>query len=195
MDEEIVFRIKRVYSAIGETIKTDFTDIKQETVKTNTGYACVIDFKGGYTDEQISNFAHMAISNVANLRNHIERWLRQNGKDESTFNRSIADSPNVKAIIDLNNNEKHGYPPRDKGLTKKSIKLNKITRSLQVRPAPAGVAFPATPDGNPIKINQGIAQLVVTGQIVDGDNNHYGDLHKCLLSAISEFETIISAYA
>lgn len=194
MDQEIVFRLKRIYSAIGEIVKTDFADIKQKSIKTDSGSSCIIDFKGGYTDEQLSNFAHMAISNVSALHDHIKKWVRRNGKDEKIFNGLFGASSNIRAIRDLDNNDKHGYPPRDKGLTGMSIRLKKVTRSLQVSAAPPGVASPATPEGSPIKINQGKAQLIVTGQIVDGEDNHYGDLHNCLLFAITEYENIIAAY-
>jgi hypothetical protein len=115
MDEELIFRLKRMHSAIGETIKMDFTDIKQKTIDRGNSKAYIIDFNGGYTDEQISNFAHMAISNVASFYVHLKKWIAKNGMNDQEFNRLFAESTNIKAIIDLNNNDKHGYPRRDKG--------------------------------------------------------------------------------
>jgi hypothetical protein len=72
--------------------------------------------------------------------------------------------------------------------------LENITRSLKVSAAPPGVAIPITSEDSPIKINQGKAQLIVTGQIVDGENNYFGELHNCLIDAISEYDQIIFAY-
>ncbi|MCK4846973.1 MAG: hypothetical protein KAS88_04815 [Deltaproteobacteria bacterium] len=195
MDEEIASRLERIFSAIGETVNIDFTDIKQKSTKTNSGSTHIIDFNGGYTDEQLSNLAHMAISNVASLTDHIIRWVRRNNKDKKIFDELFAGSLNIMAIKDLDNNDKHGYPPRNKGLTKKSIKLMKVKRSLKISSTPPGVASPTTHKNSPIKIVQGDAKLVITAPIVDEDDNTFGELHNCLMSAISEYEQIILAYS
>lgn len=195
MDEEIICRLERIYSALEETIKTDFADIKQKTTITNSGSVHTIDFNGEYTNAQLLNFAHMAISNVAALADHIKKWLRRNNKDEEIFNKLFAVSPNIMAIKDLDNNDKHGYPPRDKGLTKKSIKLMEVRRSLKISSAPPGVTPPTTHKNSPIKIIKGDAKVVITAQIVDEEGNHFGELHDCLISAISEYEQIKSAYS
>src|SRR5438552_493937 len=120
MNEDIAERVRRVYAAIGAIEERDPTKLKATVIQNEKITAVHQDFRGGQSDDQLVNFAHMLIHNIANLRDHLRRWAAHNGKEKDAIDRAADASPDLQIIRDLSNNDKHGYPPRDGGYSGKS---------------------------------------------------------------------------
>ena len=79
MDDAILQRIKRVYSAIGAIEEDDPQKLRATVIHTDKIKSVFQDFRGGLSDEDLSNQAHSVLHNIANLRDHLRDGLRTMG--------------------------------------------------------------------------------------------------------------------
>ena len=195
MDDELGGRISRIYGAIDAVEEEDLGKLKGQVIETTTFFGVSNDFRGGLSDEEISNRAHSLIHNIANLQDHLKRWARQNfnnaSKVDEGFNQSIA----LQIIKDLSNNDKHGYPTRDSddghsGKRPRLIELNRILR-LSTKPEKgSSIGMTLNRDGTPRILGSGPSMAIITGTIVDKDDNRIGDLHEFAIESVATWESL-----
>ena len=194
MNTELLQRIHRIYYSIKHVEKTDPKKLKADMIATDEIMTVIQAFRGGLTDEELSNLAHMLIHNIANLHNHLKKWALNDGKDEKKVDEAFAKSMELQIIMDLSNNDKHGYPPRDGGKSKKCPKLVNINRVMQLKTqAKKGSTIKMTlgAGGVPKLSGDGSAKAIITGDVVDNKNNRIGDLHKIAIKAVEAWEKLL----
>ena len=179
--DELLDRLHRCYAAVDAAVEGDLGKFPPKIMANEKQFSLYQDFLGGLAEPQISNLAHTVIHSIANLRDHLRRWAGKNGLDPKDIDRTIAASAALQVIIDLSNNDKHGYPPRDGGQSKKSPKLLDVKRVLRMSTGPgpgSGIAKVFTPSGpKQIASGGGFSQVVVPGSVVDGSGASLGDLY------------------
>ena len=81
MDDAIRQRISRIYAAIGAIEEADPHKLKATVIETDKMKAVFQDFRGGFSDDELSNQAHTVIHNIANLRDHllVDGWTKWSG--------------------------------------------------------------------------------------------------------------------
>ena len=97
----------------------------------------------------------------------------------------------------MSNNDKHGYPPRNKGDSKKLPKLVDINRIMQFKPqAKKGSSVVMTLDANgvPKFLGDSTPKAIITGNVVDNKNNRIGDLHEIATKAVEAWEQLLTNY-
>ena len=195
--DEIHQRISRLYAAIGD-IEEDAPDkLKATVIQTEKITAIFQDFRGGFSDEQLPNQAHTLIYHIANLRDHLRRWTVQNGHDKNKVNQTVANCLEIQIIQDLSNNDKHGYPPRDRGESGKCPQLIEINRVMRLQTqAKVGSMIGITlgAGGVPIFFGDGTAKAVVTGDVVDDAKNPIGDLYDIATQAVEAWERLLGDF-
>jgi hypothetical protein len=194
MDDAILRRISRIYSAIESIEEDNPQKLKATVVQTDKFKAVFQDFRGGFSDDELSNEAHSVIHNIANLRDHLRRWAANNGKDRTRVDRAVNNCFELRIVTDLSNNDKHGYPPRDGGYSKRSPRLADISRVMRLQTqANKGsmIAMVIGAGGVPKFSGDGIAKAVVTGDIVDNDENRIGDLYSIANKAVKAWESLL----
>ena len=192
--DDLESRLKRIYASIGSAEETDMAKLKAEIVRDGKRIAIHQDFTGGLSVEELDNFAHSLIHNIANLNDNLKRWAGKNGKDKSRVDVVFKSSPALQIIQDLSNNDKHGYPPRDGGKSGKLPKIGKITRTLQLSTKPQKGSFVAMtlgPGGIPRISGSGEARAVISADIFDRDGNIIGDFRQIALEAIMAWERLL----
>jgi len=197
MDDSICQRISRIYAAIGAIEQADPHMLKATVIQTNKIRAVFQDFRGGFSDEELSNQAHTVIHNIANLRDHLARWAAQNGQDKTKVDQTIDSCLDLQIVQDLSNNDKHGYPPRDGGRSGKSPQIIEINRVLCLQTqAKQGSMIGMTigPGGVPEFIGDGSAKAVVTGEVVDNAKNRIGDLYQIVNKAVEGWERLLADF-
>ena len=198
MDEELINRIGRIYAAINATEEADLTKLKAPIAKTTEKYMVLYqDFRGGRTNEELSNFACSVIHNIANLGDHLKKWAVRNGQDKGKIGEAVNRSLALQIVTDLSNNDKHGYPPRDGGRSDRSPRLVRINQVLRVRPKPepgSSVTVTLSADGTPQKSGSGSAKAVIVGDVVDKDSNKIDDLDKIAGEAVQAWEQLLSEF-
>lgn len=194
MDDIISQRIKRMYRAIGATEESDLTKFKATVVQTEKVKAVFQDFRGNISDDELSNRVHTAIYNINHLKDHLEKWAERNSlnknKVKQTYNRSFE----LKIVRDLSNSDKHGYEYPNGSWSKKYPRLININRVMQLQTQPKKGSFVGLTTDNrgvPKKIGDGSARAVITGDVVDNNNNYIGDLRKIVIRAIEAWEQVL----
>ncbi|UCD57631.1 MAG: hypothetical protein JSV16_00545 [Candidatus Hydrogenedentota bacterium] len=194
MGSEISDRIKRIYSAIGAIEEHDANKLKAKIVETEEFKGVFQDFRGALTDADLWNLAHMLIDNIAKLRDHLRKWAERNGKDKRKVDEAIASSLALQIILDLSNNDKHGYPPRNGGHSRRSPRLAHVKRVMQLRTrAQKGsiIGMRLGADGKPEVFGDGRAAAVVSGEVVDKENVQLGDLYGIARKGVQAWEKLL----
>ena len=193
MNIELLQRISRIYSSIGAVEETDPNKLKATVIAMDGITAVFQDFRGGLANAELSNIAYMLIHNIANLHDHLKKWAANNGKDKRKVDKAFAQSPDLKIVKDLSKNDKHGYPPRNVGYSKKYPQLVNINRVMQLKTqAKKGSTIGMTlgAGGAPKFFGDGTAKAIITGDVVDNDNNRIGDLHEITSRAVEAWEQL-----
>jgi len=197
MDDTILQRISRIYAAIGATEEDDPNKLMATVVQTDKIKAIFQDFRGDLSDDDLSNFAHMVIYNIAHLKNYLIQWAKDNGHDETKVDQTVGNSLDLQIIIDLSNRDKHVRPRRDGGESKKRPHLVDINRVMQLKTqakkgSTSGMTLGA--GGAPKFFGDGTAKAIITGDVVDNKNNRIGDLHKIATKAVEAWEQLLADF-
>jgi hypothetical protein len=196
--DELLDRLHRCYAAVDAAVEGDLSKFPPKIIADEKQFGMYQDFLCGLTEPQISNLAHTVIHNIANLRDHLRRWAGKNGLDPKDIERTIAACAALQVIIDLSNNDKHGYPPRDGGQSTKSPKLLDVKRVLRMSTGPgagSGIAIVFTPTGpKHFASGGGFSQVVVTGSVVDGSGASLGDLYDLGNEALKAWQQQLGAF-
>lgn len=197
MGTELELRIKRIYAAIGEAIEYDLSKMKADVIQNDKVTAVFQNFRGGLSDEQLTNIAHSFIHNIANLQDHLRRWAAHKGHDKTKVDQTVDNSLDLQIIKDLSNNDKHGYPPRDGGHSGKCPQLVDVNRIMQLQTqakkgSTSGITLGA--GGVPKFFGDGTAKAIITGDVVDNDNNRIGDLHEIATKSVEAWEQLLADF-
>lgn len=196
-DDELIHRLRRIYAALDATEETDMSRFGLKTV-VGTQWLCHYqDFTSGLSEEELENAVHSLIHNIANLHGHLRRRAGNRSRDESIINEGFNNSPALMIIVDLSNNDKHGYPSRKGGYSGKSPRIEEVTRSLRLSTgtgmnSSASVAFPL--GGGPPEVRAsgtGEARVVTGSTVLDRKGDIIGDVRDLALEAIKALERIL----
>jgi hypothetical protein len=194
MDDVILQRISRIYAAIGAIEESDPEKLGATVIQNNKFKAVFQDFRGRLSDDELLNQAHSVIHNIANLRDNLRRWAANNGHDKNKVDEAVDNCFELQVIQDLSNNDKHGYPPRDGGHSKKSPQLTEINRVMRLQTqAKKGsmIAMTIGAGGVPRFLGDGTSKAVVTGDVVDKVNGRIGDLYEIATKAVEAWERLL----
>jgi len=179
-----------MYAAVAASEEPDLSKLPARVIRTDRILGVYQDFSGGLKDEEIANLAYSLIQNIANLEDHLRGWAVRNGKDKSLVDQAFKASFALQVIKDLSNNDKHGYPRRGKGYSRRSPKLvnpRRILRMTTGEKKGSAVALTMAPDGTPRKLGSGSAKAIVTGEVVDDRDVNIGDLHDLASKAVDDW--------
>lgn len=194
LNNELIHRIHRIYAAVGAAEEADISKFKSQVISDGRRIGFYQDWKGGLSDEELSNIAYSLIHNIANLLDHLKNWAKHNGQDDTKVDSTFDASEPLKIIQDLSNNDKHGYPPRDGGRSGKSPRIDKVTRLMQMTTAPEKGSFISLTfnrQGVPQIVGSGTAKVIITGDILDIDGNRMDDFHRVALQALDAWERLL----
>lgn len=197
MNDAILQRISRIYAAIGSIEEDDPHKLKATVIHTKKIKGVFQDFRGGFSHDELSNQAHSVIHNIANLRDHLRRWASHHDQNKNKIEQAIENCLELQMIMDLSNNDKHGYPPRDGGHSGQCPQLIEINRVMRLhtrakKDSRIGITIGA--GGVPKFIGDGTAKAVITGNVVDNDGNRIGDLYDIANKAVEAWETLLADF-
>jgi len=195
--DELMNRIQRMYALMNALEESDLTKFKPFWIATNSGIGFYQDWRGGLSDEELSNYAYSLINIVAHFGNHLRKWADTNGKDKTKIDDCFNNSHALKIVTDLSNIEKHAYPNRRHPHSGLAPRLGEISRSLQLKAGGgSSVSFTIDAQGNP-KTNvsgTGSVNVVITCDILDEHSNVIGKYDQIMSDAVSAWENVISEF-
>jgi hypothetical protein len=192
--DEIMARVKRIYSAIDSTEENDISDLKTKIIQDGNRIELYQDWTGELSQAQISNLAISLIDNIAKIQDHLKKWAKHNNKDVSLIDTIYNNSQPLLIIQDLANNDKHGYPPRDGGLSKMSPRVVEFHRILKMTTLPkkgSMVGFTLAKDGSPIVFGSGSAIVIIDADIIDNNGKKIGDFNAISSEALIKLEELL----
>ncbi len=195
-NDELSARLRRVYAALDATLETEIGKAQPIIRSDEKLIAIFQDFRGRLSDAQMENLSHSIIHNLANLRDHIRRWMKRNGHDPNQVNAFISANLPIAILQDLSDNDKHGYPPRNGGISKKSPKLVNVRRIMQLSTGAepnSSIGFTITPSGAPRVVGSGSATLIITGDVLDASDNVIDELHVIQSAALNAWEGLLQS--
>ena len=188
--DEVLERLSRIYSSFDAIVEGDLANFVPQVHQDDTHIAIYQDFIGGLNQAELSNLAHTVVHNIANLYDHLRRWAKKNARDPGRIVAARSGSSPLLIITDLSNNDKHGYPPRNGGLSGEAPRLASIRRDLRLSTGSgkgSGVALAFTGQGPKVS-GSGSRNVVVTGEVVDFNGNTMGQLYDLELEALDAWE-------
>jgi hypothetical protein len=191
---QLAFRLQRIHAAIGETVETDISKFPATVGKSERLILMSQDFRGGLSDERLTNLAVSLIHNVFNLRDHLVKWARAHGgRDQGGWDFFKGSMP-LKIIADLSNVEKHGYPLERPSWSGLDPKLGEVTRPLSLTASPGAgwFVFTVGKGGEPTTIGKGEAKVVLRADVLDGNDNRIGDLVEIAENAVADWERLLA---
>jgi hypothetical protein len=140
-------------------------------------------------EPKILNQINNIILNLANIKDCLKQKLTERGDDPQIIENEINNSIYLQVIIDLSNQEKHGYPLIKNRRSKKDPLIKNIGRSLTVSNKPDNIRFEKN-DGSAIQN----MMISIDADIVDSANNLLCRIGDLVENALNAWNTIIQKY-
>ncbi len=191
--EDINTRIKRLYLSVKAAIDDDiptYINVKHE--KTEKGGTVSISFSNKEDEPEILNQIFLVISNLAKLKDHLNRKLKSRSIDSKLFINEIKNSEYLKLVFDLDNLEKHG-PGRESwsGRFPRIISVGRGLSQKDIKSSEPSV-FEFSSSGRR-KWNDNTV-IVNTGTIVDKDDKVICGYNELVNKSTDEWEAIIQKF-
>jgi len=189
---DLKLRLKRVYYAIDKKDEFNIEDHVKFTRKNvplgeNRGFLEFnIDF-GNYDEAEILNRVFLIINGIAALKDHIKNKFREIRKDPEEVENLINNSQELQLVLDLFNQDKHGYPLTLVRRSHKDPKIKNLKQSLIIRGNP-GVTF--YPNTGKIEYGENVS-ISIVGEVVDGEDNFIISLEKMIEESMGKIEKLL----
>lgn len=190
----INLRLKRLYLSIDQQYESNvFEHTQTRTEKTEDGnVTIIIDWNAKHDESEIINKINNIIAGLANLKDHLMTKLKSQGGNSQDIENEINQDLPLQIVLDLNNQEKHGYPLTKTRRSGKDPKIINISRAISAKPGVMATAFirdPVTGAGHTNNM-----AVVITGEVVDGQGNPLYYLSDLIDKSLNSWETIITKY-
>jgi hypothetical protein len=196
-DEDLLQRIKCLYASIKMLQEFDIGKFPAKITQNERMRAIFQDFSGGASKEDFHNNTIIAIHNLANFRDHIKKWARESGKDPARVEEIFEGSLALKLIQDLSDKDKHAYPKRDGGYSKKDPTIRDLRKSFRMKTGAekgSKVSMTFNSDGSPHLTGNGTGLVITTGDVIDKDSKRIGDLLEIELDAVLAWESLLNEW-
>jgi len=194
---EIQNRLRRITSALGDTLIIKFEDYKPGNEYEGKYVFLLSEVRGQVTTEKVHNALFSAIANVGSLKDNLEKWCRYNSHNPSVVEDHVKQSFHLQVVLDLWNGDKHGYP-----LTFSHSKRHPrvvdvgTAMSLSTGTTPhssASLTFGAR--GPEVQlVGSGGGGLTVTAGIQDRSGLHLGDVEDFLKKSMEHWEVLLARF-
>lgn len=151
-------------------------------------YFCIIPKE----DDEISalrNQINIIIANLANIKDCLKNKITKNGGNREIIETEINNSIYLQIIMDLANQEKHGYPLTITRRSKKDPRVENIHRALTISNKQDDIVIRRS-DGAAIKN----CMTTIVADIVDANGNFLYRLDDLVQKVLESWETIIKKY-
>jgi hypothetical protein len=191
---DIDLRLRRLYSSLDQQYEDNVLQHMQTKVeKSEDGkFTITVDFNAKYDEVETLNKVIGIISGLANLKDHLKTRLRSKGGNTNDIETEIDQDLSLQLIIDLYNQEKHGYPLTKHKRSGKDPRIIDLSKAITSRPGVIATAFIRDPiTGACVTDNMAI---IISGKVVDMQGNTLYSLSGLINKCIDSWEKIIIKY-
>lgn len=190
--DNVQARLETIYASIDQKYSygSDAINVMHEKIeKEGNLYKLTISFFNPADEPKVLNQINSVIANLANIKDCLKQKLEKRGDDPKIIENEIDNSIDLQLILDLSNQEKHGYPLTKTRRSKKDPLIKNISRSI----GPSN-----KPDNIKVERSDGAAVLnvmaFITAEITDSGGNLLCRLDDLIENALTKWENVIKKY-
>lgn len=191
---DINTRLDRIYASVDQKNKYGIDALTSVRTKYTKGPGSTFQFSIVFGEEGETpvnlNQIHTIISNIANLKDCLKSAMIKQDKDGELIEQDINNSTFLQLILDLSNQEKHGYPLTRVRRSKKDPQIKNISGALTVSNKPDGITYVGS-DGARVQN----MMVTVVADITDSGGARICSLDELVDGAISAWEKAIDKHA
>jgi len=198
---DISARLKRVLSSLNErfddeiAVYTTVTKDEKKVDEKTTEFNFKVEYHiGKHDQETLINRIAIILYNIASLKDHTKNHIKNIGGSPQIVEDEINNSLHLQVLIDIVNQEKHGYPLRSRRSLKDPL-IKKITESYQVTTSGSnqgkGSSLIFMTQQGFKHVGDGKEQMVIVADITDGNGNFLFSLDELVETSFSQMEKLI----
>ena len=191
---DINSRLKRLYTSIDQRYEDDVLQHMQTRTesKEDGKFTIIIDFNRKHDENETINRINGIVSSLANLKDHLKKKMEERSGNSQAIEDEIDKELPLQLILDLNNQEKHGYPLTKSRRSGRDPKIVNIAKAISLRQGVKATAFIRNPiTGAGATDNMAI---VITAEVVDGNGNNLYYLNDLIDKSLNAWEKIVTKY-
>lgn len=142
----------------------------------------------------MENKIFIILHNLSTIKEHLKNCISEKGSDPIMVEKEIDNSLHLQVLIDLVNQEKHGYPLKKTNRSRKNPIIKDIDQALTFRKTQQGEfsTFSFSSDG--MITTDGKSFISIVANIFDDKNNKLFDLDELIETCFSKFKEIAKTY-
>lgn len=149
----------------------------------------------GNKNEEELNYNIISILQIlATFKDHLKKCLKKNNYGEQLIEGEINDSLHLQVLMDLVNQEKHGYPLTKTTRSKKDPIITNPLQWLGLSPEPGSDAMLFAIENNGNTITHGQSSIFINAEIRDSAGNFLFSLDELVNTCYIKWLTIANTY-
>lgn len=194
---DINIRLKRAYNAINKRYVNDINSALKVSLN-QKGKVFSVTF-GNYDDVELYNIVFNQVSAIASLKDHLKKYLKNKSKDPQMVEDLINKELVLQLIIDLWNQDKHGYPLSRVSRSNKNPKIMNLKQGLTIKDISKGkgsIVFSPISVNSPDSMKNMTAEVdntivKVIGDVTDDKGNILMTLDEMIDQSLRIWEKVI----
>lgn len=185
-------RLKAIYASVNQQYSYGadaLNTMYSKTDRDGNKFKTTISFYDPSDEPKVLNQINNIISNLANIKDCLKNKLEVRGDNPQVIEDEINNSLYLQLILDLSNQEKHGYPLTKTRRSQKDPLIHNVGRVLTVSNKPDNIRVERS-DGAAVQN----VMTQTTADITDSNGNLLCKLDDLIENALSSWESIIKKY-
>ena len=143
----------------------------------------------------MENKIFLVLYNLSSVKDHLKNCLTTIGYDPKEVETEINSSLHLQVLIDLVNQEKHGYPLKGRNRSGKNPIMKGVEQVLTLQKDFKGNnSFSISFSSNGTVTSKGNSSIDIVADIFDDKNNKLFDLDELVETCYTKFENIAKKY-
>ena len=187
-------RLEKTFASIGNIFDSNVVEGTKITDQ-NFGTHHKLSVTFGKDDiPTMENKIILILHNLSSIKDHLKNCLAKKGIDPKIVETEIDNSLHLQVLIDLVNQEKHGYPLTKTNRSNKNPIIKDISQALTFRNVEmdgSSSTFSFSSDGT--ITTDGKSTIAIVADIFDDKNNKLFDLDELVETCYTKFENLAKA--
>lgn len=192
---DITSRLDRVYNSINKSYEHNVASNVNHIFERSGKFVRVGVSFGTHTEIELVNRVFGIINAIGPLKDLLKKKLKTLNKDPQIVEKLIDSSEDLKLVIDLWNEDKHGYPLTKHQRSYKNPRIINIKQGLRVSDLSnkATITFTINAASQTVdNISSENSVISINGDVVDGDGNLITSLDTMIDTSVKKLENFIN---
>lgn len=193
---DISARMQRVMSSLNARFETDIEKHIHLDVKLTETSRTITRTIGNDDQPTLENKVLIILHNLASLKDHLKNCLRNKRLDPKIVESEIDNSLHLQVLVDIVNQEKHGYPLTKTNRSNKNPIISDLRQVLGLSTGNepnSEAGFFITPDGK-MNIIGNNNNIVILGLIKDDQGNILFSLEELVETCFERWNLLADTY-